>query len=497
MKQIIFLTTLLLFSIALASAAGPTEQGKTLASANEFELRVAAPGPDGIADSILQEAIDKVASAGGGVVLLGVGDFKLSRHDDDETVVIKSNVTLRGQGHATHIYLDPKTPPNELRYFPVRIGSAKVPAHNVVIENLRYTGNDKAIGGGSIMGFNARLDEKESLLLSCDNITVRHCWIYDAKQAAGCTKPATAMYLAKHVIPAEEAKAAAVDPEKVRTGYFDADRMATQFKNWQVHHNYIETCGNKAVELAECNGGLIADNHIVNVVDGPQVIFGSRNVQIRDNIVHFTRTGINISEGSHHIRVSGNHVEPMPEVSKKAVLPCLIFRTEPLPLHSRISDVVVTGNVFRNQHTQGKCTVRFVTRPEALSCVYESLLLSGNVFDGDVQFYDVRTSGRTTIQDIVFADNVCEGAVLSAPEKAMSSSHVVLRGNLLRHPGALTLNASHWIWTGNIHVNGTLEVAADARSNLIRDNVSTSPVADKGTDTVLVGNVVMKKSAAP
>jgi hypothetical protein len=497
MKQILPVTILLLFNTALAPAAGQAEPGKPQASASGFELRVPAPGPDAIADSILQEAIDKVAAAGGGVVLLGAGDFKLSRHADDETVIIKSNITLRGQGHATHVYLNPKTPPNDLRYFPVRIGSASVPAHNVVIEHLRYTGNDKAIGGGSIMGFNARLDEKESLLLSCDNVTVRHCWIYDAKQAAGCTKPATSMYLAKHVIPAEEARAAAADPEKVRTGYFDADRMATQFKNWQVHHNYIETCGNKAVELAECNGGLIADNHIVNVVDGPQVIFGSRNVQIRDNVVHFSRTGINISEGSHHIRVSGNHVEPMPEVSKKAVLPCLIFRTEPLPLHSRISDVVVTGNVFRNQHTNGKCTVRFVTRPEALSCVYESLLLTGNVFDGDVQLYDFRTSGGSTIQDIILADNVCEGAVLSAPEKAMASSHVVLRENLLRLPGAMTLNASHWIWTGNTHVNGTLEVAAGARSNLIRDNVTASPITDKGTDTVLAGNVVMKKPAAP
>ncbi len=122
MKQAIILTALLLFNAALASAAGPTEQGKTPASASGFELRVPAPGPDAIADSILQEAIDKVASAGGGVVLLGAGDFKLSRHADDETVVIKSNVTLRGQGHATHIYLDPKTPPNDLRYFPMRIG---------------------------------------------------------------------------------------------------------------------------------------------------------------------------------------------------------------------------------------------------------------------------------------------------------------------------------------------------------------------------------------
>jgi len=30
-----------------------------------------------IADTVLQDAIDAVASAGGGVVLLGVGDFKL------------------------------------------------------------------------------------------------------------------------------------------------------------------------------------------------------------------------------------------------------------------------------------------------------------------------------------------------------------------------------------------------------------------------------------
>jgi hypothetical protein len=73
----------------------------------------------------------------------------------------------------------------------------------------------------------------------------------------------------------------------------------------------------------------------------------------------------------------------------------------------------------------------------------------------------------------------------------------VVRGNLLRLPGPITLNASHWIWTGNTHVNGTLEVAAGARSNLIRDNVTASPITDKGTDTVLAGNVVMKKPAAP
>lgn len=460
-----------------------------------FEVRVPAPGPDALADKVLQNAIDEVAAVGGGIVLLGAGDFKLSRHADDDTVVIKSNVTLRGQGYATHIYLDPTTPAHELRYFPVRIGTGKVPANNVVIEHVRYTGNDKRIGSGSIMGFNARLDEPESLLLSCDNVSVRHCWIYDAKQAAGCTKPASNMYDAKHVISSQEAAEASRAGAGTKL-YSDADRLASQFKNWQVCHNYIETCGNKAVELAECNGGLIADNHIVNAADGPQVIFGSRNVQIRDNVVYFNRTGINISEGSHHIRVSGNHVEPMPEM-KGAVIPCLIFRTEPLPLHSTISDVVVTGNVFRNQSTKSKCAVRFVTRDEALTCVYQGITFTGNVFDGDVHFMDKRMPAKTTIKDIVFADNVCEGNVLSEPRGIMASSHVMVRGNLLRQAGTVTLNASHWIWSGNTHVNGTIEIAAGAQGNVIRDNITATPVIDQGADTNLAGNVVMKKTTAP
>jgi hypothetical protein len=498
MKQARILTAFLSLTVGQAPASGPAAPGKDTAhAADGFEVRVTAPGPEVIADEVLQRAIDQVASAGGGVVLLGLGDFKLSRHADDETVVIKSGVTLRGQGYATHIYLDPKTPPNDLRYFPVRIGTTVVPAHNVVIEHLRYTGHDKAIGGGSIMGFNARLDEKESLLLSCDNITVRHCWIYDAKQAVGCTKPATSMYFAKHVIPAKEAKVAAADQEKTRTGYFDADRMATQFKNWQVYNNYIETCGNKAVELAECNGGLIADNHIVNVVDGPQVIFGSRNVQIRDNIVHFTRTGINISEGSHHIRVSGNHVEPMPDMKKNPANSCLIFRTEPLPLHSTIADVVVTGNIFRNQHEASRCTVRLQTQIEALSCAYAGIVFTGNTFDGDIDFSDKRNPVKTSLKDILFADNLCNGDILSVPANTMVSRAVVVRGNLLRQAGTITLNASEWIWTGNTHSNGKLEIAPSAKANIIRDNVTAAPMTGHGTDNVLTGNVVMKKTATP
>lgn len=443
----------------------------SLFAADGFEVRVPAPGPDVIADSILQQAIDKVSAAGGGVVLLGGGDFKLSRKPGDETVVIKDNVTLRGQGHATHIYLDPKTPPHPVRYYPVRIGTAAVPASNVVIENLRYTGNDAAIGGGSIMGFNARLDDPAGLLRSCDNVTVRHCWIYDAKQAAGCTKPAS--------------------------NYPTEERQAAQHKNWQVHHNYIHTCGNKAVEFAECNGGLIADNHIVNTFDGPQVIFGSRNVQICNNTVYYTHSGINITEGSHHIRVSGNHVEPMPEINPSVVGPCLIFRTEPQPLASSVSDVVVTGNIFRNHLTKTRCTLRFETRKEAVACVFQNLTLSGNQFEGDLYFVDKVSPAKTTLQDILFADNQCTGNLLSAAHGTMASRRVVIRGNLLRQPGDFHLHASHWVWSGNTHTGGTLQVSADAKACVVLQNATTAPITDNGAETQADGNIVMKDISPP
>lgn len=52
--------------IAEAAAHGP----------GAFEVRVPAPGPDTFADEILQYAIDAVAAAGGGVVLLGVGGIQ-------------------------------------------------------------------------------------------------------------------------------------------------------------------------------------------------------------------------------------------------------------------------------------------------------------------------------------------------------------------------------------------------------------------------------------
>jgi hypothetical protein len=58
---LITIITLLGFTHGLVSAAGPAAPAEQ--SVNGFELRVPAPGPDVIADDILQQAIDKIAAA--------------------------------------------------------------------------------------------------------------------------------------------------------------------------------------------------------------------------------------------------------------------------------------------------------------------------------------------------------------------------------------------------------------------------------------------------
>jgi hypothetical protein len=187
----------------------------------------------------------------------------------------------------------------------------------------------------------------------------------------------------------------------------------------------------------------------------------------------------------------------MPDMKKNPANACLIFRTEPLPLHSTISDVVVTGNTFRSQNETSRCTVRLQTQVEALSCSYTGIVFTGNTFDGDIEFSDKRNPSKTSLKEILFADNLCNGDLLSVPAGTMASSTVVVRGNLLRMAGTITLNASEWIWTGNTHANGTLEIAADAKANLIHGNFTTSPIIEHGTETSLNDNIVRKKSKTP
>ncbi|WP_115768411.1 hypothetical protein [Escherichia coli] len=72
----------------------------------------------------------------------------------------------------------------------------------------------------------------------------------------------------------------------------------------------------------------------------------------------------------------------------------------------------------------------------------------------------------------------------------MKSSNVMIRGNQLRKAGNYKLEASGWIWTGNSHPGGSLSIAPGAEGNVVRDNIVTTEITDRGTKTEQSGNVI-------
>ena len=93
-------------------------------------------------------------------------------------------------------------------------------------------------------------------------------------------------------------------------------------------------------------------------------------------------------------------------------------------------------------------------------------------------------------QDVIFADNICEGDLISQPSGVMKSSNVMVRGNQLRKPGNYSLQASGWIWSGNSHPGGSLTIASGAEGNVVHDNVVTADITDQGIKTDLANNVI-------
>lgn len=97
----------------------------------------------------------------------------------------------------------------------------------------------------------------------------------------------------------------------------------------------------------------------------------------------------------------------------------------------------------------------------------------------------------TTMTDIVFADNVCEGKLLNVPAAEVASSLITIRGNTFRLHGNQVLKASGWIWSDNTHSAGTLELDSIAKGSIVRNNVTTSAIRDQGIKTSLNGNEVI------
>lgn len=410
----------------------------------------------------IQDAIDAAALAGGGVVYVPAGNYPLTKIAGEATLTLKSNVTIRGDGYGSHIYLDPNTPPDSARHYVMRVGSKTEAASNIVVEHIRLTVNNAEIGGGSLMGICARHDGPDKTIHS-DNIHVRNCFIYDAQIAVGCTKSAV-------------------------TGPYPPERLAGQYRNWVVENCVLDLCGNKIIEYGECNFGLIRNNLITRCADGPQAIFHSRNILIEGNQISYTVSGINVTAGSNQITIVGNTVEADPSIAPSTVGPALYFRTEATAGTAYVqSDIRSIGNIYRDRYSTARRAFRTGTRVEVSSSVYERIAFIGDTFDGNVHLVDLLAPGTTTIRDVTFTNCTVTGDVVNVAESTMVSSDVSFQGCDLRGTGGYSIAASRWA-VQNSRVRSPLSVLGTAQGTVVSGNRVTGGVTSTGSGHHVVDN---------
>jgi hypothetical protein len=412
-------------------------------------------------NAALQELLDKMRDVPKARLVIPPGIYKISRASGSAYAGVHVwNGTVEGAGDGSHLFLDPATAPSATRFYPLMIGDIETVVNGVTIRDLKFTANQSVIGGGSLMGPGARHDNPANIFIHSDNVLMERCFIYDTMIAFGCHK----------------------DNETV-TG--EAERLASQFRNWTIRDCFIEKTGNKAIEFAECIDGKMLNNEIREAFDGPQLLFFCRNGLIEGNWVEFTDTGINVAHGITDSIVRGNFVIAGSGVESGAAAQALQLRCEPVAEGVVVmSGIRILDNfIYNRQGSSLKRAFQFKNQGTGTSTnKYRDIHLRGNVFDGAVLLRDPTAPSKTEITDLWVTDNTFRGAGIDTVKQATCAVGAI-RFARNKHEGAVVFKGSDCSFDRDAFLAG-LTFNNESARNHITDGIEASAFTDEGTENL-------------
>lgn len=445
----------------------------TSAAATALSSTYIAFAPEGVASAAtnttaLQAAIDALSTAGGGVLRgRGSGDPMVVALASGQryALTVPSNVEIDG----LDLTLDPASvAATNSTHHVIEVGTATVAAENVTIRNCRINCNASAHGLSTI-GIGNR---QEGGTVRSAHITITNNYVENCALGIAATKAST--------------------PWSGLTGI--------QHLDWKVTGNTVVNASNKAIEFQETTHSTIANNFCDDVSAGPQVINGCTYVTIIGNTVRYNSSGINITHGCSHITVTGNVVQALDAASAGA----MILRTEPVAEGPTTSHVTITGNTFTDTVSASKNVFKFQTRTENTGTpTWSSILVSNNIFRGNVLLYDEGPKRTSTSLDLFrFIGNTVE--LTASTHAGQPGSRCWVQGNGFRV--AFTQSTGAWVLEGN-EFNAGLTIAASyvsARNNKtttltvtsgqtyvsLLQNIASTSLTDSGTGTMKANNIV-------
>lgn len=433
------------------SAAAVVSLGLTARAMVELEPARQLPPTSTTAD--IQAAIDAASTAGGGVVRLAPGTFACTN-----TLVVKSNVVLRGSGRGVTVLRGPAgaypgvTVNSALVYATV----AMVDAQNATVSSLTVDhstnhtdANGIVIIAGGVTGSGT----------GCDRCVVQDCQVlgYDSHQ------------------------------------YLIWQRRS---RNIGILHNYVDggvTSNTPASqqEGIECYGGsdvLVQGNHVKNVgnnggyINPDASISGAAvNVRFVDNYFEACRIGVYISPATDvtDIQISRNHVYN----AWAAGIKCATAGS------LAVNGLSITDNVVRTTPT-GISVVAELTN------VYSRLSIAGNSVSGVGTGIDIYKAGPGNVVGNVVKTVSSHGIKVEYANAIAVSENtidtVTLHGiYALNLTGGYLCNNRVFSYAGGGNSNG---IRIDTCTNVIADGnyfswVSLAyPIYASGAGSVAIGN---------
>lgn len=246
-------------------------------------------------------------------------------------------------------------------------------------------------------------------------------------------------------------------------------------KRWLVQNVRGHDFTNKAVEFGFVDGGKVIDCHFTGCADGLQAIFWSKNIEFIRTYQSYYLTGINITSGSHDVKIDGVVSEAEANTSKGLKGPALIFRTENTAGENYDSyNIQACDSVFRNTVTDSRDVLAFTTMSAVASSVYRDSSFVNVTFDGAVRLYEQLTPAKATIYGFRFTSSRIKTLVTVSYATSKVYDTVFTDCDFTDD---VVINASDMRFI-NCRFKGGVTISVDALDVVMKDCVTGSAIVD-------------------
>ena len=248
----------------------------------------------------IQDCVDSVAAAGGGEVLVRAGTHELTDHVHIST----SNVTLRGEGAASVLWLADSVNRSNILIGPTVEFPTSDPIENIVIEDLTVDGNKDNQSSETYMDPDRDHIRVNGLTIRrANNVQIRRITTTRARSGGIVTTDDVRYFLAEDVVSTEnyfDGLALYLTEESIVRGCLLQNNSAggistdIQFNGNLIVNNIIADNGrgedgasaNPGLYMSESRDNLIADNLIVGSAGNGIVLTNNGGDGAADNVFH-------------------------------------------------------------------------------------------------------------------------------------------------------------------------------------------------------------------